>query len=142
MKVTHPCTRTRIMVCRLVLNARASADTLSPAVSRALTSVCCSSLNDDGRPKRLPACRARSSPAWVRSINRSRGHLTKRKLKHAKGFAVSLVSHQPKSDIPWLAQSGVHAQSEPWSYRSLPVAARCCACQQRSAFDPDISPLF
>ena len=44
--------RTRIIVCRLVLNARASADTLSPAVNRALTSVCCSSLSDGGRPKR------------------------------------------------------------------------------------------
>ena len=70
------------------------------------------------------------------------GQLTKRKLKHAKGFAVSLVSHQPKSDIPWLAQSGVPVQSEPWSYRSLPVAARCRACHQRPACDPDISHLL
>jgi len=77
-----------------------------------------------------------------KKTDQERGQLTKRKLKHAKGFAVSLVSHQPRSDIPWLAQSGVPVQSEPWSYRSLPVAARCRACHQRPACDPDISHLL
>jgi hypothetical protein len=59
---------TRRMVCRLVLNSRAKADTVAPSPSRCATSFRCSLVRLAGLPKRLPSALARLSPAWVRSI--------------------------------------------------------------------------
>lgn len=67
----------------------------------------------------------------------------KRKLKHAKFFAVSVMPYPLGSDIPWLAQSGVYAQSEPCSYRSLPVGStllRLAGATGSSAFSWASSP--
>lgn len=44
---------TRSMVCRVVLNSHAMALILIPALIRAITVLCCSSLSTEGRPNRF-----------------------------------------------------------------------------------------
>jgi hypothetical protein len=75
------------MVCRVVLNSRAMALILIPALIRTITVNCCSSFSTEGRPNRFPAAFARAIPECVRSSSKSLsnwGPLGKRKISHAK----------------------------------------------------------
>lgn len=64
----------RSMVCRVVLNSRATALILTPALRRSATIFFCSSLRVGGRPKRFPADLAREIPECVRSSSKSRSN--------------------------------------------------------------------
>ena len=65
---------TRIIVCRVVLNSRASSAMLAPSPKRATTVARSCALSAGGRPNCLPAAFARTIPDWVRSISRSRSN--------------------------------------------------------------------
>ena len=62
---------TQSMICLVVLNSRAMALLLIPALIRSGTAICCSSFSEDGRPNRCPAAFALAMPEYAHSSSRS-----------------------------------------------------------------------
>lgn len=66
--------RTRMMVCRVVLSSRASRETDTPCARRARAAVCRAGDSAGLRPSAFPSAFTRASPLCVRSINKSRSN--------------------------------------------------------------------
>src|SRR3546814_8767952 len=90
-----------MIVCRLVENALLSADTVSPLSRRRSTSARSSVVRLAGRPMALPSARARRSPAWVRSISRSRSNSATALITPIVSLPVDEVRSTPPSARQW-----------------------------------------
>lgn len=79
----------------MVLNSRATALTLIPALRRAWADCFCSSFRVEGRPKRFPDALASAIPACVRSISRSFSNSATAEITYIVIFPAGLVSSTP-----------------------------------------------
>lgn len=83
------------MVFRVVLNSRAMALMLIPALIRSITTYCCSLFNAEGRPNRFPAAFALAIPESVRSSKRSLSNSATAEMTCMVLFPAGLVRSTP-----------------------------------------------
>ena len=125
-----------MMVCRVVLNSRATSAMLAPSASRPTAAARFSALSVGGRPNCLPAAFARSIPDCVRSM---RGPLRIRNLKHVK-----LRQRAANTYIYWLwhtvslarvVMGGSIPTSQPYAVTTTTEnGVRIMACVQNTVF--------